>query len=198
MSRNVVYTTVFFLTALSSKVITRFREMILTLSTVLFAAAVAEEVVAEIPNAVQSEPGSLIEHAAPEMGRLAVIEILGDYVITIPERPSSPANSDFIVRAWDISNPSAPVVVDTFGHTQHPFFAHGTIKRGNELLIFGHPNNTIRLEDDGSLSHVSWSGPDGHHDKSGMMRPWAAESFWSYNDVSGLAWLSLDLSLIHI
>lgn len=145
----------------------------------------------QIPNTPQV-PGTLLSHNDPEMGRLAVIEILGDYVITIPEKPSSPAGSDFLVRAWDISNPSSPSVVATFGETEHPFLAHGAIKSGRELYIGGYPQNAIRLETDGSLSHVSWSGPEGYFGKSGMNRPWAARDFWSYNSPSGNAWLSLD------
>lgn len=138
-------------------------------------------------------PGNLLNGpVGSQMGRLAVIEYLGGYVITIPEKPSSPAGSDFLVRAWDISDPSNPRVVGTFGETEHPFLAHGTIKRGNEVYIGGYPNDAIRLNADGSLSHAPWSGPDGHWSKGGLMRPWAAKHWWSYDGISGNAWLELD------
>lgn len=145
-----------------------------------------------LPNQVQTTKGELLSHNAPEMGRLAIIETLGDYVITIPEMPSSPAGSDYLVRAWDMSDPSSPVEVGNFGVTHHPFLAHGTIKRANELLVFGYPNNAIRLEEDGSLVSAPWSGPEGNWDRGGMMRPWAAPSYWTYGEVSGNAWLELD------
>ncbi len=158
-----------------------------------------------LPNVNYSaaQEGDLLKHAAPEMGRLAIIETLGDYVITVPEVPSSPAGSDFIIRAWDISNPSNPVEVARFGRTTHPFNAHGLIKRENEILINPYirnsdspnrapSNNAIRLNADGSLVMAPWSGIDGNPEKGGMMRPWSARVWWSYGVVEGLASLQLD------
>lgn len=137
-------------------------------------------------------PGELISKSHPELGRLSTIEILGDYVIAIPEIPSSTAEGDFIVRALDISDPANPVTVQTFGQTAHPILAHGTYKRGNEVYLGGFPNDAVRLEEDGSLTHTRWSGPDAHFNKSGMMHPWAARHWWSYGNVTGLSWLQLD------
>lgn len=149
-------------------------------------------IAAPFPNTNQPTPGTLLSHTAPEMGRLAIIEVLGDYVITIPEMPSSPAGSDFIVRAWDISDPSNPREAYRFGETKHPVLAHGVVKRNNELYIGGYPNNAIRLNANGTLSHVPWSGPNMHWGKGGMMHPWSANNWWSYGTVSGNAWLALD------
>jgi DNA-binding beta-propeller fold protein YncE len=154
--------------------------------------AAAAAPAAEI-NQVSGTPGDLLDHAGVEMGRLAVIDIIGDYVITVPEIPSSPGGSDFLVRAWDFSDPRNPREVGRFGETGHPFMAHGLIKRGNELYIGGDWRTpALRVNADGSLEKTSWSGPRGHFNKSGMMRPWAAQMFWSYNSVGGNAWLELD------
>lgn len=137
-------------------------------------------------------PGELISKSHPELGRLTTIEVLGDYIIAIPEIPSSTAEGDFIVRALDISDPANPVTVQTFGRTAQPILAHGTYKRGNEVYLGGFPNDAVRLEEDGSLTHTRWSGPDAHFNKSGMMHPWAARHWWSYGNVTGLSWLQLD------
>ncbi|WP_167854811.1 Ig-like domain-containing protein [Mangrovimicrobium sediminis] len=146
---------------------------------------------ADFPNQSQT-PGELITKSHPQLGRLAITDIMGDYVIAIPEIPSSPPGADYLVRALDISNPANPVTVATFGETQHPGNAHTTYKRGNEIYIGGYPNNAIRLEADGSLSHVPWSGPLPHWNRSGVYWPWSAQMWWSYGDVQGNAWLSLD------
>lgn len=150
----------------------------------------------QLPNTTQPAPGTLLAHAGAEMGRLAIIEILGDYVITVPEIPSSAPGSDHIMRAWDISDPSNPREVYQFGVTRHPFLAHGLVKRNNELFIG--PNtpdttvrNAIRLNPNGTLSLERWSGASIHWDKSGMMHPWAARTQWSYNAVGGNTWLTL-------
>jgi sugar lactone lactonase YvrE len=163
------------------------------LSLAIFATSLSS---AELSNQTE-ETGVLFKHVAPEMGRLAVIDIIGDYVITIPEAPSSPAGSDWIIRAWDFSDPHNPVEVMQFGRTNHPFLAHGSVKRGNELFIggFWEPGgafDTVRANEDGTLSHVRWSGPDMHWSKGGMMHPWSGEHFWSYGDVGGNAWIGLD------
>lgn len=150
----------------------------------------------QLPNTNQPAPGTLLAHVAPEMGRLAIIEIIGDYVITIPEMPSSPPDSDFIVRAWDISDPTNPREAYRFGTTTHPFLAHGLIKRNNEVFIgpFSGSSsvlNAIRANSNGTLSHVRWSGPNIHWGKGGLMHPWAARNWWSYGDVNGDMWLQL-------
>ena len=152
---------------------------------------------AQISNQTE-EKGELISHAGNEMGRLAIIDTLGDYIITIPEQPSSPPGSDFEIRAWDISDPSNPVEVARFGPSQHPFNAHGTIKRGNQIYIGdtapddGIFRNTLELNDEGGIDYVVWSGPEGSNLRSGMFRPWSATSYWSYRDSFNDAQLQLD------
>ena len=145
------------------------------------------------PNQNQANAGELLAGpVAPHMGRLAVIGYLGGYVITIPEKPGSDSSDDKIMRAWDISNPSNPIQVGTFGETEHPFLAHGLMTRDNELYVGGYPNNAIRVNSSGQLERVPWSGPDGSYSKSGMARPWAGKDWWSYNSLGGNAWIELD------
>lgn len=146
---------------------------------------------ADFSNETRS-PGQLISKSHPELGRLTTIDVLGNYVIAIPEAPSSPAEADFQVRALDISDPENPVTVGFFGKTQHPVLAHGTFKKGNQLYLGGWPNDTVRLEADGSLSYTKWSGVKPHWNHGGMFYPWGASHWWSYSEASGLAWLSLN------
>ncbi len=134
----------------------------------------------------------MISKSIPELGRLTVIEVLGDYIIGIPEKPSSPDGADYLVRAVDISDPKNPVTVATFGETAHPVLAHGTYKRLNEVYIGGGrtSENAIRLNEDGSLSKVNWSAyTTTNYGKAAGNYPWAAKHWWSYDDVSGNAQL---------
>ncbi|MGH1486171.1 MAG: InlB B-repeat-containing protein [Cellvibrionaceae bacterium] len=155
------------------------------------------------PNVPQSEPGTLL--AGPvgeEMGRSAIIEIIGDYLVVIPEGPGSEGSDDVLTRAWDISDPSNPVEVL---RSQRPYFgfnAHGTLKRGNQLYIGF--EDAIETDASGSLQLLedSWDyfnfytpGSPAESlafNRSAMMTPWAATMWWSYNDVSGNAQLALD------
>jgi DNA-binding beta-propeller fold protein YncE len=141
---------------------------------------------------VPGEPGRLISHSLPELGRLTTIEVLGQYIIAVPEIPSSPLGADFNARVVDISDPSNPVTVLNLDKTAHPVLAHGTYKRGNEVYIGGFPNDAVRLEEDGAVIHTKWSGPDAYFNTSGMYHPWAARHWWSYGKVEGLGWLDLD------
>lgn len=162
----------------------------------LFAAALALSslsVYADFPNQAQSNPGDIISKSHPELGRLTTIDILGDYIIAIPEQPSSPDGADFLVRAIDISDPKNPRTVGTFGKTKHPVLAHGSYKRGNELYIGGWPTDAIILEDDGSLTHGQWSGwRVTDFGKTGHSHPWAVKHWWSYNEVSGNATIKIN------
>ncbi len=162
-------------------------------SPALLAVAVSQTVHSQgFPNEPQTPGERLAGPVAPQMGRLAIIEYIGGRVVTVPEKPSSPPGSDFLVRSWDISEPRSPRQLNTFQDTKHPFRAHGLIKSGNELYIGGFPRNALRYTGDGPLEHVEWTGPDGHWESSAMMRPWAARTFWSYNNPSGFSWIELD------
>ncbi|BFM08349.1 Ig-like domain-containing protein [Halioxenophilus aromaticivorans] len=153
-------------------------------------ALASAELKADFPNQASSSPGKLISKSHPELGRLSTIDVLGDYIIAIPEQPSAPEGSDFIVRAIDISDPKNPRTVATFGTTKHPMLAHGTYKRGNQLYLGGWPTDAVTLENDGSLTHERWEGWDvKEFGKTGGQYPWAVKNWWSYNPVSGNAYI---------
>lgn len=162
-------------------------------SLLLVTSLAALSAAAEFPNS-SGTPGEIISRSFPELGRLTTIEVLGDYIIAIPEIPSAPVGSDFVARAIDISDPANPVLVRDFGRTGAPILSHGTIKFGNQVYLGGFPNNAVILEEDGSLTHGQWTGPtDGRtFNTSDMYHPWGARHWWSYQEVSGLAYLRLD------
>ena len=163
-----------------------------------------------VDNVTQPAPGTLIVGPVdPDAGRLTTIEYLGGYVIAIPEIPGSEGTDHITTKAWDFSNLSNPVAVPPinpdaqrghFGLTGGPFLSHGSIKRDNEVYIGGYPNDAVRLNANGTLEHAPWSGQqipllydrDGNPlgqvapwwSKGGMMRPWALDDSWEYNNNS--------------
>jgi DNA-binding beta-propeller fold protein YncE len=171
-----------------------FKKKVTLISLSIFASnATFNHALAEgFPN-VEQVPGTLLAGpVAPEMGRLAIMEYLGGKVVTIPEKPSSPRGSDFIVRSWDLADPSNPVEVGTHGVTFQPFRAHGTIKSNNQVFIGGYPDNALESNGDAPLTKTPWVGPDGHWESSSMYRPWTARAYWSYDSPAGNSWLQLD------
>ena len=171
-----------------------------------------------IPNTSQSSPGALLSGPVdPDMGRLSVIHLLGGHIITVPETPGSEPGDHQLTQSWDISDPSNPFVTGVFGRTGNPILAHGGYSRGNEVFIgFDQQtgNDTVRLNDDGTLSHTRWSGPTAPElfqripnqpgvpgqrlnrqaqwfSKGAMMQPWAINDNWSYNSPNNIATLTL-------
>ena len=171
-----------------------------------------------IPNTSQNSPNSLLSGPVdPDMGRLAVIQLLGNQIITIPETPGSEPGDHQLVQSWDISNPSNPILTGSFGRTGNPILAHGSYARANEVFTgFDSQtgNDTVRLNDDGSLSHTRWSGPTAPElfqripgqpgipgqrlnrqaqwfSKGAMMQPWAINDNWSYNSPNNTTTLTL-------
>lgn len=141
-----------------------------------------------VPNVPQT-PGELLSGPnAPEAGRTPVIAYHGGMLLTFPEAPGSPPG-DWLVRAWDIADPTNPLVTQTIGPTQHGFMAHGFIKHNNLL------NSGYTLEVDGS-GNVSQTGGINFRmlgwTHGGMSVPWGATNYWSYGDTSQLAELYLD------
>ena len=171
-----------------------------------------------IPNTTQNSPGELLSGPVdPDMGRLAVIQLLGNQIITIPETPGSELGDHQRTQSWDISNPSNPILTGSYGRTGNPILAHGSYARANEVYTgFDSQtgNNAVRLNDNGSLSHVRWSGPTAPElfqrvpgqpgvpgqplnrraqwfSKGAMMQPWAINDNWSYNSPNNTATLTL-------
>ncbi|MEM9533735.1 MAG: hypothetical protein AAGA23_22640, partial [Pseudomonadota bacterium] len=153
-----------------------------------------------IPNVARpGQAGNLLAGpVAPEMGRLAVIAWHGDYLFTLPEIPGGPPG-DWVVRAWDLSNPNnplqrsiTPVTGDNDGSslvTRHGFMAHGFIKTGDILssgrafrVVGGNPEETGNV----NFRMLGWT-------HGGMSVPWGATNYWSYGETDELAELYLDL-----
>lgn len=192
----------------------------------------------KIPNVQQGQPGTLLKGPVdPDMGRLANIQFLGGHIITIPETPGSEPGDHQRTQAWNIGDPTNPVKVGPtnpdanfgdFGQTGNPILAHGTYSRANEVFISENGNNAgrttdgqsrlnaVRLNDNGSLSHVRWSGPTAPElfkrienqpgvpgepfsprrfaawwTKGALMQPWSMHDSWSYNTPREKSTLSL-------
>lgn len=142
-----------------------------------------------VPNETQV-PGTLLSGPnAPEAGRTAVIAWHGDMLITFPEIPGGPPG-DWLIRAWDISDPTDPIQTQLLGQTRHGFMAHGFIKSGSRL----NSGYTLEVDGNGVVSEAAnglsfpWLGW-GH---SGMSRPWGVTDFWSYGDTNRDAEIYLD------
>lgn len=164
----------------------------LTLWTVLAAAGLAQG----FPNTNQT-PGAILSGLnAPEQGRTAIIAYHNGILYTIPEIPSSQPGADFIVRAWDISDPTDPQVIETLGQTPMPINAHGYFKSG-EYLIVG-PNwppeapwtfqatNTFGVNNRTEFPGLFAAGVRGN-----LFDPWfVGQTYWSYDAVGGNASIS--------
>lgn len=153
-------------------------------------------VVPGFPNVAQT-PGDLLSGLnAPGQGRTAVIAYHNGVLYTVPEVPSSQAGSDYIVRSWDISDPTDPVVTETFGQTAHPVMAHGYLKIGDYLSIGGNwPPETpwsFQRASPGVNTRTTSPQLDGVFVRGHLYQPWfAGESYWSYNAIGGDATVGL-------
>ena len=141
-----------------------------------------------VPNTPQV-PGTLLSGPnEPQGGRTPVIAYHGGMLLTFPEAPGSPPG-DFQVRAWDISDPTAPVVTQMLGATQHGFMAHGFIKQGSRL----NSGYTFEVQANGSVSEAAdvnfrmlgWT-------HGGMSVPWGITNYWSYGSTDQAAELYLN------
>ena len=153
-------------------------------------------VVPGFPNVAQT-PGALLSGLnAPGQGRTAVIAYHNGVLYTVPEIPSSQPGSDYIVRSWDISDPTDPAITETFGQTAHPVMAHGYLKIGDYLSIGGNwPPETpwsFQRVSPGVNTRTTSPELDGVFVRGHLYQPWfAGNSYWSYNAVEGDATVSL-------
>jgi len=116
----------------------------------IFALFINGELFAQtIPNRQHNAPGTLLSGPVdPDMGRLSVIHLLGNHIITVPETAGSETGDHQLTQAWDISDPSNPIQVGSFGRTGNPILAHAGFSRGNEVFIGFNSetgNDTVRL-----------------------------------------------------
>ncbi|TQV78904.1 PKD domain-containing protein [Exilibacterium tricleocarpae] len=145
------------------------------------------------PNIDQPAAGTLLQGPIDhQMGRLAIIEYLGGYVITIPEAPGSEATDHLRMKAWDISNPRSVRQHQQFRVTSMPGLAHSTFARDNCIFVGGWPNDAICVDENGNFDNVPWPATRPHWNKSGLMHPWAAKHYWAYNAPNDDAWIDLD------
>lgn len=156
---------------------------------------------------------------APEQGRTAIIAWHGERIVTVPEIPGSQGGADWLMRVVDITNTSSPQVTVLPAHATG-FHAHAYFHYGPYLYVGPHclnaANNpctgsgdlwrdSLRIGGAGTpvgtstLRRSSMEGdaglPIGSIDRSGTQSPWGSRDFWSYNAVSGNAFLAVRRSL---
>lgn len=152
------------------------------------------------PNVPQTAGALLSGPNAPMQGRTAIIAYHNGVVFTAPELPASQPGSDFQVRMWNLSNPSAPQVIDRLGgpllgESRMPVNAHGYIHRDGYLVLGdnwpagmiwsfraqpGVPGLTRE-----AFAHL------GVIQRGDVFQPWYASGFWSYMGVGGNAELRI-------
>ncbi len=156
----------------------------------------------QVPNVQRGAPGTFITGPSvnpdlAQMGRLAIMESLGDYVVTIPEGPGSSGGSNFLNQVWNFSDPANPTLESVnLGRTKMPYQAHGTVKRyanGDVNIDLGSEEAAI-LRANGSIELDSWSGPNDSifFNLGGLNYPWGASSWGFYEFVSSRARLYLN------
>lgn len=138
------------------------------------------------PN-IHRTPGELLSGLnAPTQGRTANIAYHNGILYTIPELPSSAPNSDFQVRTWDISDPTAPVETAQLGLSPQPIAAHGHIKSGDYLIMGANwpPDApwSFRATDPFVNERTTFPNLITPGDRGTMYQPWyVGPMYWSYN-----------------
>jgi DNA-binding beta-propeller fold protein YncE len=130
---------------------------------------------------------------APEQGRTAIIAYHNGLLFTVPELPSSQPGADFLVRTWDISDPTDPRVLAIHGVSPMPINAHGYFQSG-EYLVLGPnwpPEAPWSFQSTATFGQVTRTAfPDlmCAGVRGCLFAPWfVGGTFWSYGDVSGNA-----------
>jgi DNA-binding beta-propeller fold protein YncE len=148
------------------------------------------------PNVPQT-PGDLLSGLnAPNQGRTAILAYHGDLLFTVPEVPASQGGSDFQVRTWDISDPTAPAELATWGITPMPINAHGYLSSGPYLVLGANwpPGGewTFRADGPGTVTRTPFpDDPFCAGVRGCLFSPWfVRETWWSYGAIEGTARLS--------
>ena len=168
---------------------------ILLATTVTFGQSLPP-VVPGFPNVTQT-PGTILSGInQPQQGRVAIIAYHNGVLYTVPEVPSSQPNSDWRVRAWDLADPTAPVIQETFAVTPMPINAHGYFKSGDYLVIGANSQNggpwSFRRASVGVNTKTSFPNHGGAGVRGNLFQPWfVGDTYWSYSAVSGDATLEL-------
>ena len=143
------------------------------------------------PNIPQTAGTLLSGNNLPNQGRVAIIAFHNGILYTVPEHPSSQPGSDLISRSWDISDPTNPQVLETFGtDALGGIMAHGHLKSGDYLVIGGNwppstPGSFISTAQYGVNTRTEYPELNCIGERGCLFQPWGASSFWSYDAVSG-------------
>ena len=152
---------------------------------------------AGFPNVPQT-PGTLLSGLnAPQQGRTAILAFHNGLLFTVPEVPSSQPGADFLVRTWDIADPTAPVELETLGITPMPINAHGYFKSGPYLILGPNwpPESpwSFLAGAYGTVERTAFPGLQGAGVRGNLFQPWfVGDTYWSYGEVSGDATIARD------
>jgi len=163
-------------------------------------AQVGPTVTPGFPNVPQTAGAILSGLNAPQQGRTAIIAYHNGLLFTVPEVPASQPGADFQVRTWNITNPTQPIELATWGVTPMPINAHGYFKSGPYLILGSNwppggewsflataPFTVQRT----SFPELTCAGTRGC-----LFGPWyIGPSFWSYDAVGADAELYFDWQL---
>jgi DNA-binding beta-propeller fold protein YncE len=143
------------------------------------------------PNITQTAGTLLSGNNLPNQGRVAIIAFHNGLLYTVPEHPSSQPGSDLISRSWDISDPTSPQVLETFGSdVLGGIMAHGHLKSGDYLVIGGNwppstPGSFISTSQYGVNTRTQYPELNCIGVRGCLFQPWGVSTFWSYDEVSG-------------
>ncbi len=161
------------------------------------AATAQPPVVPGFPNVPQTAGEVLSGLNAPQQGRTAILAYHNGVLFTVPEVPSSQPGADFLVRTWDLSDPTSPVEVANHGITPMPINAHGYFKSGDYLVLGSNwpPEApwSWRRTGPGTLERTTFPQLLCAGVRGCLFQPWfVGDTYWSYGTVGGDATISLD------
>jgi hypothetical protein len=165
------------------------------LATALSTAGAQPPVVPGFPNVAQT-PGELLSGInAPNQGRTAILAYHNGILFTVPEVPASQPGSDYQVRTWDISDPTAPSVLATWGTTPMPVNAHGYLHNGAYLILGANwpPEApwSFRADAPGVVTRIASPNLLCAGVRGCLFQPWfVGDTYWSYGTPEGNATIS--------
>jgi DNA-binding beta-propeller fold protein YncE len=173
------------------------RRLVSISSTVFAAAFFAAAAYGQgFPNVPQT-PGAILSGLnAPQQGRTAIIAYHNGLLFTVPELPASEPGSDFQVRTWDLSDPTDPVELATWGVSPMPINAHGYFKSGDYLVLGPNwpPGSpwSFRAGAFGAVTRAEFPSHWGAGVRGNLFQPWfVGDTYWSYGEIGGDAVIEL-------
>lgn len=153
------------------------------------------------PNVPQTAGQVLSGLNAPQQGRTALLAYHNGLLFTVPEVPSSQPGADFLVRTWDMRDPTAPVEIHDFGVTPMPINAHGYFKGGDYLVLGSNWPPEAPWSFQASLgpnpadwvTRTTFPGLLCAGVRGCLFQPWfVGDTYWSYGEIEGDAFISFD------